>query len=225
MARPEAGRFRAFVLHTAKNYFINEDHRNRAQKRGGALKFSSLDLDHAERRYAKSLMHANTPEKEFDRLWAHTVVERVLDRLKRDAEARGRLTLQVFTEPASLVRNAPVPNGWNVPGTPMRLGRTPGGNLEIDWDVTGCVADDYHLLVGNLEEVGQLVYADAICNLGDSGQTVVLEPGGSVFMLLVPADGSVEGIHGYRGGGQLRSASAAGFCGIATQLATTTCVP
>lgn len=89
--QPDAGRFRAFLLHTMKQYLVNERERARALKRGGGVAPIRLDAEAAEGRYASILADAHTPEKEFDRQWALTLVDRVLERLRGEAERTGKL--------------------------------------------------------------------------------------------------------------------------------------
>lgn len=88
-ADPEKGRFRAFLL-TAVNFFLADEHdRSTAQKRGGgALPFS---LDAAEARYVKESSHDETPERIFERRWAHAVLDRVVNLLRDDFIRHGRL--------------------------------------------------------------------------------------------------------------------------------------
>ena len=48
--RPEAGRFRSFLLASLKHFLYNEWDRQKAQKRGGHLRRNSLDSQRAENR-------------------------------------------------------------------------------------------------------------------------------------------------------------------------------
>jgi RNA polymerase sigma-70 factor (ECF subfamily) len=89
--RPESGRFRAFLLHTLKHYLANERSRETARKRGGGRATLAFDPLELERRYSEAIVDHRTPESEYDRLWALSVVDRVRRRLERDAERGGRL--------------------------------------------------------------------------------------------------------------------------------------
>jgi len=89
-ARPHKGRFRAFLLHTMKHYLINERQREAALKRGGAAIFTSLDAEQLEQRYGKSVAEQRTPESEYERQWALTVIDHVMQRLERDAAKNSR---------------------------------------------------------------------------------------------------------------------------------------
>ena len=79
--RPEAGRFRSFLLVSLKHFLYNEWDKEKAQKRGGHLRRIPLDGDSAETRYTVEPVDLRTPEDLYERRWAMTVLERVLDRL------------------------------------------------------------------------------------------------------------------------------------------------
>ena len=51
----------------------------------------SLDAEAAERWYAELASDALSPEQEFERGWALTVLSRAMERLAKRAEARGKL--------------------------------------------------------------------------------------------------------------------------------------
>ena len=78
---PEKGKFRAFLLKSLQNYLINQRSRDHARKRGGGRASFSIDLPAAEGRYAFEPAHELTAERLFERRWALTLLERVLDRL------------------------------------------------------------------------------------------------------------------------------------------------
>jgi len=90
VARPEAGRFRAFLLHKVKQFLLKARERGRAQKRGGGVRDLRLDTDGAELRYASALLDSHTPEPEYEKRWAVMMVDRALDRLDEEARARGK---------------------------------------------------------------------------------------------------------------------------------------
>jgi len=89
-ADPERGRFRAFLLTAFKRHLGGEFRRRTAQKRGAGQAPLSLDLEEGERRYRLEPAHAVTPDRLFDRQWALVLLERVLDGLKNEMEARGQ---------------------------------------------------------------------------------------------------------------------------------------
>jgi len=88
--RPENGRFRAFLLASAKNFLHNQRDRERAAKRGGGRRLVSLDAAAAERTYERRIADHTTPEDLFERAWARTLVDRVLQQLQEGAERSGR---------------------------------------------------------------------------------------------------------------------------------------
>jgi RNA polymerase sigma factor (sigma-70 family) len=88
--RPEHGRFRAFILVSVKNFLHNERDRERAFKRGGGRRLVSLDAAMAERTYEEKVADGTTPEDLFEKAWARTLFDRVIDQLMQEANRRGR---------------------------------------------------------------------------------------------------------------------------------------
>ena len=89
--RPEAGRFRSFLLASMRHFLANEWDRRKAQKRAGDLAALSLDFLAAERRWAgEPRDDRRTPEEEYERRWALAILARALDSLARDEAAAGR---------------------------------------------------------------------------------------------------------------------------------------
>jgi RNA polymerase sigma factor (sigma-70 family) len=88
-ADPEKGRFRSFLLTSLKFFVADEGDRQRARKRGGgglvALEFSS-----GEERYQREPAHDETPERIFERRWALSVLDRVVERLQNEFVQHGR---------------------------------------------------------------------------------------------------------------------------------------
>ncbi|MCZ6782520.1 MAG: sigma-70 family RNA polymerase sigma factor [Proteobacteria bacterium] len=87
---PEKGRFRAFLLVGLRNHLVNERERERAEKRGGGRTPVSIDDADAATRYGLELADELTPERQFEKAWARSVLEEALERLRRDYEARGK---------------------------------------------------------------------------------------------------------------------------------------
>lgn len=87
------GRFRSFLLTALKNYLANERDRAAADKRGGKLAMLSLDVASGESRLALEPQHSDTPERLFDRHWALTLLEVVLQRLEGEYLAAGKSRL------------------------------------------------------------------------------------------------------------------------------------
>jgi RNA polymerase sigma factor (sigma-70 family) len=92
-AEPEKGRFRSFLLLALKRYMANEwDHANR-EKRGGGNEIISLDGQNTEMRYKAEPADEMSPEKAFERQWALTMLQQVLDRLRTEFSASGKMRL------------------------------------------------------------------------------------------------------------------------------------
>ena len=78
------GRFRTFLLTALTRFLANEWHKALRQKRGGHLQHLSLTLDDAERRFSREPVDLSTPEQQFERQWALTVLNHVLTQLRGD---------------------------------------------------------------------------------------------------------------------------------------------
>ena len=86
--RSREGRFRGFLLASFQHFLSKERERTRALKRGGGQALLSLDVDSAEARHAAEPVESCTPETNFERNWALTILERALERLRQEAAAR-----------------------------------------------------------------------------------------------------------------------------------------
>jgi RNA polymerase sigma-70 factor (ECF subfamily) len=86
----QRGRFRSFLLSSLKHFLANEWDKARAQKRGGRVRVLPLQTDTAETRYQREPADTSTPDREFDRRWALTVLETVLARLQQEYVAAGK---------------------------------------------------------------------------------------------------------------------------------------
>lgn len=87
---PSKGKLRSFLLASFKHFLANERDKVRALKRGGGSPQISLDTETAESRYRVEAIDHLTPDKVFERRWALTVLERVLDRLRQEAANAGK---------------------------------------------------------------------------------------------------------------------------------------
>ena len=100
---PEQGRLRRFFKTAFRNFITDEVRRETRQKRGGNAEIFSLDLASGERQFQQVLRDAVTPEDEFDRQWARTILRRALGALRGKFRDRGRLEtwreLEVFLGP------------------------------------------------------------------------------------------------------------------------------
>ena len=92
-ADKERGRFRSFLLASLKNFAANEWDRKKAEKRGGAATTLSLDFETAEGRYHIEPVDEQTPEQVFDRDWAVSQLEHVLERMRSEGAGGERFEL------------------------------------------------------------------------------------------------------------------------------------
>jgi RNA polymerase sigma factor (sigma-70 family) len=88
-ADPEKGRFRSFLMSSLKFFVADEEDRNRAAKRGaGAV--VPLEFSSGEERYQREPAHDETPERIFERRWALSMLDRVVERLRNEFVQHGR---------------------------------------------------------------------------------------------------------------------------------------
>jgi RNA polymerase sigma-70 factor (ECF subfamily) len=99
-ASQERGRFRSFLLAAMKNFLANEWDKAKAAKRGGGRRPSPLMFDTAESRLSFEPTHDLTPERLYERQWALTLLELVVDRLEREFAAAGKQAQFATLRPA-----------------------------------------------------------------------------------------------------------------------------
>jgi RNA polymerase sigma factor (sigma-70 family) len=87
-ADPEKGRFRSFLLTSLKFFVADEEDRNRALKRGGGAVLP-LEFSSGEERYQHEPGHDETPERIFERRWALTLIDRVVEKLRDEFVEHG----------------------------------------------------------------------------------------------------------------------------------------
>jgi RNA polymerase sigma-70 factor (ECF subfamily) len=86
----ERGRFRTFLLASLKNFLANDWDRSQALKAGGGQAIVSLDQAGAEARYQLEPGHELTPERNFERQWALTLLDQVFEALRQEYHAEGK---------------------------------------------------------------------------------------------------------------------------------------
>jgi RNA polymerase sigma-70 factor (ECF subfamily) len=84
------GRFRYFLLAALKHFLSDEWDKSTARKRGGGVRFISLDEQQPEERYHLEPRDEQTPEKAFQRRWALTLLELTLRRLREEFQLAGK---------------------------------------------------------------------------------------------------------------------------------------
>jgi RNA polymerase sigma-70 factor (ECF subfamily) len=121
-ADPARGRFRAFLRAVCARHLTARRDRENAAKRGGGRSFVSIDLLDAERRYTNEPAHELTPERIFDRTWALTLLDRVVERLRGEYDDAGRAAK--FEELITLLTRDPGTGAYS--DIAERLGTTEG---------------------------------------------------------------------------------------------------
>jgi len=86
----EKGRFRGFLLAALKHFLANEWDKSQRQKRGGGAAVLSLDWQDADTRYQVDPADRLSPDKLYDRAWALTLLEQVINRLREEGAAEGK---------------------------------------------------------------------------------------------------------------------------------------
>lgn len=91
-ARREKGRLRSFLLTCFKRYLGDQRAKARAHKRGGDREILSFDAAALEEVLAGEGLEGS-PERAFDRRWAHAVLDAALGELEREYEEKGKADL------------------------------------------------------------------------------------------------------------------------------------
>lgn len=91
-ADPSRGRFRAFLLTSLKHFLVHEWEKARTIKRGGGRNEYPLSFDFAdgESRLSHVAVGNETPERQFDRQWAVTLLDEVLTKLRTEFRHAGK---------------------------------------------------------------------------------------------------------------------------------------
>jgi DNA-directed RNA polymerase specialized sigma24 family protein len=85
----ERGRFRTFLLVSFRSFLMHARKRAQAMRRGGDQRFVSLDGQKAEQRYLLEPSDDRSPDRLFDRCWALTILDGVMQQLAADAKRNG----------------------------------------------------------------------------------------------------------------------------------------
>jgi len=91
--RREKGRLRSFLLGGLKYFLANEERRTMAIKRGKGQRLIPLDELHADDRIEIEPADSMNAEMIYERRWALTVLEQVLERLKNEYRTAGNAAL------------------------------------------------------------------------------------------------------------------------------------
>jgi RNA polymerase sigma-70 factor (ECF subfamily) len=98
------GRFRSFLMAACTHFLSNRRDYERTLKRGGGRCPVSIDALKAEDRLWAEPVHHMTPERIFLRDWATTLLDRVIARLRGEADSGGKSRLFDQIRPALLGR-------------------------------------------------------------------------------------------------------------------------
>jgi RNA polymerase sigma factor (sigma-70 family) len=106
------GKLRSYLLTAAKNHLAGEHRKIRAHKRGGQTITLSIDTGTAESRcYVPEPVDEFTPEKAFQRQWAITIMENVVNELSATYARKGRSELFSALRPFIQVELEPTSQG------------------------------------------------------------------------------------------------------------------
>jgi RNA polymerase sigma-70 factor (ECF subfamily) len=119
---PQKGRFRCFLLASMNHFLANEWDRWSAEKRGGKVKFISLDEESPESRYAKEGVPDFNALRAFERRWAIVLLNEAMARLRAETRAAGKGAL--FEKLKSFLEGEPGPGEYA--GLARKLGWTTG---------------------------------------------------------------------------------------------------
>ena len=103
------GRFRSFLLMAMNRFLSNAWDRAQTEKRGGKWRRVPLTLDDAESRFSREPVETRTPEQEFEKQWALTLLEHVLDTLCAEYAERGQAALFNALKPCLVGRRETQP--------------------------------------------------------------------------------------------------------------------
>jgi RNA polymerase sigma-70 factor (ECF subfamily) len=84
------GKFRSFLLAMLRHFIANYRRDARAQKRGGHFRFMSIEDDSIGKQDLTSALAGGSPEQSFERQWALTLLEHVVNRLRDEFLAAGK---------------------------------------------------------------------------------------------------------------------------------------
>ena len=87
------GKFRSFLLAMLRHFTANHRRDARAQKRGGRVSFISLEEELVDEQHLCAAFADASAEQSFERQWAMTLLEQVINRLREEYRSSGKATL------------------------------------------------------------------------------------------------------------------------------------
>ena len=103
------GRFRSFLLMAMNRFLANAWDKAQTKKRGGDWRRVLLSLDDAEGRFSREPVDTDTPEQHFEKQWALTLLEYVLNTLREEYVERGQEVLFDALKPSLVGRRQTQP--------------------------------------------------------------------------------------------------------------------
>lgn len=92
-ANPAKGKFRTFLLVAWKRFLIDEFRRRQTLRRGGDLKFLSLDFGTGEQNWLEFESREPDPDRLYSQCWANSLLDEVRSRLRASYARRDRSLL------------------------------------------------------------------------------------------------------------------------------------
>jgi RNA polymerase sigma factor (sigma-70 family) len=89
----QKGRFRSFLLGAVNHFLADEWDKAKSQKRGGGIPDLPLVMEDAEKRFSLEPADPETPERQFERRWAMTLLDKALHQLRDEYGSEGRSEL------------------------------------------------------------------------------------------------------------------------------------
>jgi RNA polymerase sigma factor (sigma-70 family) len=89
-ADPARGRFRSFLLSACQHFLANQHDHDTAAKRGGRVSTLPIDFGEGEERFTREPADRVTPEAEFERRWAMTLLDQTLKELRDEYSESGK---------------------------------------------------------------------------------------------------------------------------------------
>ena len=122
LADSNKGRFRSFLLATLNFFLAREWSRAHRQKRGGKFQFVSWDEQLKEGHYPFEAADPGSPEKQFQRQWALTVLQQTMKSLEEECSQSGKGTL--FREVKHLLSGERDAKGYSLIAHRLRMNET-----------------------------------------------------------------------------------------------------
>lgn len=105
----EKGKFRAFLLASLKHFISDQQDKRGRLKRGGKAIHLSLDWESGDRRFRLDPAGPFNPDQAFDREWALSLLDRVLERLRQECQTEEKGALFERLKPFLMLNKGSIP--------------------------------------------------------------------------------------------------------------------